>query len=92
MALYAALFTYVAEQEQVEAVRPDHRAYLRSLLDDGTLHEAGRFGHERGGLIVYATDTMDEAQALFDRDPFITAGIIELDSMQEWKVILSACD
>lgn len=92
MALYAALFTYVADPDRIEEVRPAHRDYLRRLLDDGTLHEAGRFGHERGGLIVYNTEAEGVARALLDNDPFTTEGVISIDSVQEWKVILSACD
>jgi uncharacterized protein len=92
MALYAALFTYVADPERIDEVRPAHRAYLRSLLDEGSLHEAGRFGHERGGLIVYNVETESEARALLAADPFTTEGVISIDSVQEWKVILSACE
>lgn len=92
MALYAALFTYVADQERIEAVRPVHRQYLRRLLDEGILHEAGRFGHERGGLIVYNVGSEAEAREVLDNDPFTTGGVISIDSVQEWKVILSACD
>lgn len=92
MGLYAALFRYVADRAQIEEVRPAHRAYLRELLDAGTLHEAGRFAHERGGLVVYRADSEEEARALLAGDPFITEGIMELESIQEWLVILSACE
>ena len=92
MALYAALFTYVADSDRIEEVRPAHREYLRHLLDQGTLHEAGRFGHERGGLIVYNTESEAEARDALANDPFTIGGVISIDSVQEWKVILSACD
>ncbi|HEV2127876.1 MAG TPA: YciI family protein [Thermomicrobiales bacterium] len=91
MTLYAALFTYVADPARIDEVRPAHREYLKQLLDEGTLHEAGRFGDERGGLIVYNTESESDARTLLDRDPFSTSGIISIDSVQEWKVILSAC-
>lgn len=92
MALYAALFTYVADPDRIDEVRPAHREYLKTLLDSGSLHEAGRFGHERGGLIVYSTETESEARGLLDRDPFTLEGVISIDSVQEWKVIFSTCE
>lgn len=74
MALYAAIFSYVDDQERIAEVRPAHRAYLQKLLDEGTLHEAGRFGDERGGLIVYRTESEGVARDLLSKDPFTTEG------------------
>lgn len=90
MALYAAIFSYVDDPDRVAAVRPAHRAYLQKLLDEGTLHEAGRFGDERGEMIVYNTSTAQEAQELLAADPFTTEGVIVDPSLREWKVIFSA--
>lgn len=92
MAKWAALFHYSADQARIQEVRPEHRAYLRRLRDAGTLHEAGRFGHERGGLIVYRAASEAEARALFDDDPFTKNGIMGLDEMVEWLVVVSAVE
>lgn len=92
MALYDALFDYVADPQRIEEVRPAHRAYLKQLLDEGKLHEAGRFGHERGGLIVYHAESESAARGMLYRDPFATEGIIRIDSVQEWVVIYSDCE
>lgn len=90
MALYAALFDYIDDQERIAEVRPAHRAYLQHLLNDGTLHEAGRFGDERGGLIVYNTASEADARELLRHDPFMEEGVITDVSVREWKVIFSA--
>lgn len=90
MALYAAIFSYIDDQERIAEVRPAHRAYLQQLLDAGTLHEAGRFGDERGGMIVYNTASEAEARNLLARDPFTTEGVITDATVREWKVIFSA--
>ena len=90
MALYAAHFAYIDDQDRIAEVRPAHRAYLQQLLDEGTLHEAGRFGDERGGLIVYNTDTEADARELLRHDPLMKEEIITDLTVREWKVIFSA--
>lgn len=90
MALFAATLTYVDDAERIAKVRPTHREYLQTLLDDGKLHESGPFTDDSGALIVYSADSEAEAKELLANDPFTTGGVIAQATLKEWKVVFSS--
>ncbi len=77
----AAIIEYVQDREQVKAIWPAHRAYLRSFLDAGKLLAAGPFVDESGALWVLDVETVEEADEIVKGDPFVAAGAIT-----GWKV------
>lgn len=89
MALFAATLVYVDDAERIAQVRPTHRDYLQSLLDDGKIHESGPFTDDSGALIVYNADSEADAKELLANDPFITGGVVAEASIKEWKVVFS---
>jgi hypothetical protein len=70
-----------------KANRPDHLAYLESLGD--TLLFAGPFTEEdgqtmNGSLIVIEAESLREARAIADGDPFARAGLFESVDIRPW--------
>ena len=90
MTLYAAILTYVDDADRVAEARPTHREYLRSLLDQGKLHESGPFTDDSGALILYRADSEAEAKELLANDPFTTNGVISEATVKEWKIVMSS--
>ncbi len=84
--LYAIIGKDVANSlERRKGARPAHTARLRTLQDDGRLVLAGPFpaidsadpgpaGHS-GSLIVAEFDSLDDAQAWAQADPYLEAGV-----------------
>ncbi|HEX3150463.1 MAG TPA: YciI family protein [Gemmataceae bacterium] len=84
---FAASIEYLQDTAIVEANRPAHRAYLTSLLEQGKLFASGPYADGSGALIVYETDTAEEADALMKADPFHAAGVFVKWTVRPWKVI-----
>lgn len=90
MALYTATLTYTDDAEKIAQVRPTHREYLKTLLDNGKLHESGPFTDDSGALIIYIADSEADARELLANDPFSINGIITDATVKEWKVVMSS--
>jgi uncharacterized protein YciI len=70
-----------------KANRPDHLAYLESLGD--TLMFAGPFTEEdgqtmNGSLVVIEVDSLRDARAIADGDPFAKAGLFASVEIRPW--------
>lgn len=90
MAKFVALLTFADNLEIRLAVRPKHREYLQSLLDQGRLHESGPFADDAGALIVYEVADEAEARALIAADPYTDAGVVADLQLREWKRVFPA--
>ena len=73
--------------EQRVAARPEHRARLQALLDEGRLllcgprpaidtDDPGPAGYA-GSLVVARFESRQEAQAWADADPYVATGVYE---------------
>jgi uncharacterized protein len=77
---------YVADQEKVSAIRPDHQKYVRKLISEGKLILAGPFADGSGGLFVYEAESMDGAKAIAADDPYNTGGAFSDFRISEWDL------
>lgn len=85
MATFAVTTRYVeARNDERLAARPDHRAWLTRLHDDGRLVNAGPFADESGALLIFSADSADDLHALLEQDPY-PAGSVEYTVLGEWK-------
>jgi uncharacterized protein len=84
---YAATIEYLQDRNKVESVRPTHRVYLTSLLEQGKLFAAGPFEDGSGALIVYEAGSHEAAEALLKADPFHAAGVFLKWTIRPWKVV-----
>lgn len=87
MATFAAILTYNDDADRRQNVRPEHRAYLTRLLNQGKLHESGPFAADAGALIVYEAEDEAEARRLLGEDPFSVHGVIEKVELHPWTII-----
>lgn len=84
MALFALQLRFTDPDRRME-VRPAHRDYLGELYAAGKLHTAGPFTDQTGALLIY--DVADEAELreILAKDPYTTADVYEIVSLQEWQ-------
>lgn len=78
--------------------RPAHLARLHELVDQGRLVIAGptpRVDSDdpgpagfSGSLVVAEFDSLDDAQAWADADPYIEAGVYEKVTVKPYKLVL----
>ena len=83
-----ATLRYRVPIDVVERHAPDHRAYLRSLKEAGTLVASGPFDPRVGGALLLRVPDgtgWDELAKLRDGDPFVRLGVAQYD-VQVWNV------
>jgi len=87
MAIYAVQYIYSADAEELAGIRPDHRAYMRGLFDEGKLLASGPFVDRSAALFVFRADDPAEVAAWLDSDPFEHAGFIGERIIEEWNPV-----
>ena len=72
---------------ELERLQRDHLAHIGRMAESGKLVIAGPLTDdgEIRGILVFKTDSLEEAEALADRDPMIRAGHLELE-LHPWMV------
>ncbi len=87
MTKFALQYVY---EDQFAARRSElleaHRGWLRDIEKDGNLITAGAFSNGTGAILAFEYDTLEEAMAAADRDPFIVAGLVSDRSINPWNV------
>ena len=79
--------TYTDDKDKLAAHAPDHKRYVKSLLDAGKLSLGGPFPDGSGGLLVYEVATKEEAEALRDQDPFAIGGVFVRSEIKPWLLL-----
>jgi hypothetical protein len=87
MAKFAVIVTF-GDKAKRDETRPVHREYLKSLFDQGKLHESGPFVDDDGALIIYECADEAEARALLAADPYSNAdGVVANAEFRGWNVV-----
>jgi uncharacterized protein YciI len=72
--------------------RLDNRAaHLAHIEASGVVEMAGPFladGQMTGSLVILNVDTLADAQAWADADPYAKAGLFETVMLSEWKKVI----
>ncbi|MHA6512365.1 YciI family protein [Tessaracoccus sp. Z1128] len=91
MSYFAVQYTYADDTAGLDAERPSHRAYLSTLLDGALVTSGPYVGSSLpGALLIFRAESADELEALLDRDPFWTAGLVAERSVEEWSPVLGS--
>jgi uncharacterized protein YciI len=86
MPKFVAIVTFQNEEQRLQ-IRPKHREYLASLLDQGKLVLSGPFADDTGALIMYEASSVDEVKSLIAADPYTAADAIGNLQLREWKQV-----
>lgn len=84
---WAAVIEYISDADKVNAVRPQHRAYLTSLMAADKLACSGPLTDGYGAIIVYEADSQSAAEELLRGDPFHTAGVFVRWDLHPWNML-----
>lgn len=73
------------DRDEIMAVQRAHLDHIHELAEDGKLIAAGPFlgAGELRGIFLFAVPSLEEAQALAERDPAVAAGRLELE-LHSW--------
>ena len=78
MTIFAVTYRYSDDIVTRDALRTEHRDYLRGLSDQGLLLVSGPFGptEPAGALLLFRADDKAHVDALVEKDPFTPSGVI----------------
>ena len=89
MTVYAVHYTYDDRTSRRDEVRPEHRAFLAGLLDDGSLLASGPWvDGVPGALLLLSADSPATVERLLDADPFAREGLVAERTLREWNPVL----
>lgn len=89
---FAAKIKYISDADKIQSIRPLHRAYLTSLLNQGNIAATGPFTDGFGALIIYEAADYDTAESLIKNDPFCKEGIFISWEVHPWNCIMANKD
>jgi uncharacterized protein YciI len=90
VAKFVALLDFNDDKELLARTRPAHREYLQELVDAGKIWLSGPWVDDTGAMLVFDTETMEEAQRLIDDDPYQTEGVLSNARIKEWRLVFQA--
>ncbi|WP_431988215.1 YciI family protein [Streptomyces parvulus] len=75
--MFVLELSYTAPLEAVDAVLPDHVAWLDELYERGVFLTSGRKEPRDGGVIVAVAGDRARMEEIAAGDPFVRAGVCE---------------
>ena len=82
---YYAVFLPMLDPEKSAEYRPQHLDYLEQKKSEGNIFAYGRFADGAGGLVIYKAESLDEARAMAEQDPYVVNKARGLE-IHEWDV------
>jgi len=87
MSTFAVTYTFSAEPDEVNQIRPTHRVWLAEQLESGALLASGPMVDRPAALLIFNAESIEELNALLDQDPYEQAGVIGERTIEEWNPV-----
>ncbi len=88
MARFVVELVFGENEDERIAVRPAHREYLATLVDQGKLLVSGPYTDQSGAVIVYEVEDAAELKAVLAADPYTPAGVVAETRVHEWQAVM----
>jgi len=87
MPIFAVTYLYTSPTNQIDEIRPIHRAWLSELLEQNVLLASGPMVDTPEALLIFRSESAEELARLLDNDPFDIAGCIGSRTIQTWNPV-----
>jgi uncharacterized protein YciI len=87
MSTFAVTYSFSAEPEEVNQIRPTHREWLAEQLAEGALLASGPMVDRPAALLIFKADSIEQLNALLDQDPYEVAGVIGERTIEAWNPV-----
>ena len=90
MTIFAVTYRYSDDVSTRDALRAEHRDYLRGLAEQGLLLVSGPFGptDPAGALLLFRAEDRAHVDRLVADDPFTPSGVIAATETREWEPVI----
>lgn len=79
-------------QAKRKGLRQAHLERLKRLESEGKLVLAGPFADRSGSLIIIEADSIEEARAFIQKDPYVEQGVFEKVEVRPFTLVLPEKD
>jgi uncharacterized protein YciI len=90
MAWFTVETTYVDDPGKLADSRPQHRVYLRALVEKGKVAAAGPWADDSAGFAIYHVADRAELDVLLAEDPYTIDGVAAARRINEWNLVLGS--
>lgn len=90
MSYFAVTYTYGPDLVRQDELRPEHRAFLRRLADDGVIAASGPLlgTSPATALLVVRGASEEDVRRLLTSDPFQADGQVAQVDVTEWNPVI----
>lgn len=90
MAYYAVIYSYSDDTARQDEVRPEHRAWLRGLAEQGTVVASGPLleTSPATALLVFRADDEQQLRELLNQDPFQREKLVAQSDVAQWNPVI----
>ncbi len=87
--MFIVTLTYLRPLAELDALMPQHVAWLKEHYDTGLFIASGRQKPRKGGVILTRTVSRAKLKAILSEDPFVKSGSASFDVV-EFKPSMTA--
>jgi uncharacterized protein YciI len=74
-------------EKKRKVLRPAHLEHLKRLESEGKLVLAGPFADRSGSLIIIEADSIEEARAIIQKDPYVEQAVFEKVEVRPFTLV-----
>jgi uncharacterized protein len=82
---YFAVFLPMKDEEKSKKFRAEHLTYLQEKVEAGNVFAKGRFVDGAGGLVIYMAESLETAEEMVKKDPYVVTGARSYE-IHEWEM------
>ncbi len=86
MPTFVKIETGIVAKATFDRYVPDHKKYVRQLIDRGHKARTGYWGEFGGGMMVFEASSLAEAQEIVAKDPLIKNDCVTYE-LHEWVIV-----
>lgn len=89
MAWFVKIEVGIVDKKTFDQYVPAHKAFVQDLIAKGHQASTGYWERRGGGMLLFTADSMEEAQAIVNRDPLVINHCVTYD-IYEWNVVVGS--
>ena len=87
MPWFVKIETGIVPKKIFDQYVPQHKAYVRRLIDLGHEAKTGYWQNSEGGMLLFKADSYEEAKTIVDQDPLIKNGCVKYQ-LYQWCIVV----
>ncbi|NEO30032.1 MAG: hypothetical protein F6K36_06195 [Symploca sp. SIO3C6] len=87
MPLFVKIEEGIVDKVEFDKHVQAHKAYVQDLIAKGHRAKTGYWAKQKGGMLLFEADSMDEAKIIVARDPLVINNCVKY-RLHEWRVVV----